>query len=94
LLPDCPISSLARNPRTLLGLEAAWARGADVVVFSTVGCDPAGVRAVYDAVAARLHRGAAIQLSYLFLQSRTMRRDCFPGSVCVEVTRNPARPRR
>jgi hypothetical protein len=79
------VCQLAGNPRLLLGLEAAWARGADVVVFSTVGCDPAGVRAAFEAVARRGDRGAAVYLSYLYSTQGRMERSCPPGAKCIEV---------
>src|SRR5262249_39686725 len=72
-----------RHP-ILLGLEAAWARGADVILFSTSGCDPLTTLKVCEAVAARLDRCAAIRLSYAFFCNGRKQRDCFPGSRCVD----------
>jgi hypothetical protein len=92
LRPEWRLDQLARNPKTLLGLEAAWARGAEGVVFTTVACDPSGVRAVCEAVSARLGRCAAIHLSHAFLQSGQIKRDCFPGGSCLELTRQSSSP--
>ena len=83
---DWPITSLAGNPRTLLGLEAAWARGADAIVFQTSGwCDPSGVRAAYAAVAGRLAYCPAIHLSCVSFQDGRPHWDCFPGAVCIQL---------
>ena len=84
--PEWRLSQLARNPSTLLGLEAAWARGAEVILFSTTGCDPSGKRAVFDSVSGHLDRTAAIYLSLPFLQGGELKRDYFPGALCLEVT--------
>jgi hypothetical protein len=92
LRPEWRIDQLAANPRAMLGLEAAWARGADVVVFSTSGLDPSGLRAVHEAVSARLDRCAALQLSYPFFMDGCERRECLPGVRCMEVTRRPGSP--
>lgn len=82
---NCPLTHLAGNPRTLLGLEAAWAGGAEAILFWTNWCDPSGVRAVYAAVASRLATCPAIHLSRLRFQDGRPTRDCFPGAVCVEL---------
>jgi hypothetical protein len=92
LRPEWHIDQLAANPRALLGLEAAWARGAEVVVFSTSGLDPSGLRSVYEAVSAKLDRCAALQFSYPFVIDGRERRECLPGVRCVEVTRRPRLP--
>jgi hypothetical protein len=86
LNPRWRLSELAMNPRTLLGLEAAWARGAEVVVFQTSGCDPAGVREVFAAVASRLQKCSAIYLSHGFWSQDQFQRDCLPGASCIEVS--------
>jgi hypothetical protein len=92
LKPEWRLSQLPATPRTLLGLEAAWAQGAEVVVFSTTGLDPTGVLAVFEAVASRLDRCAAISLSYPSVQNGQMKRDCFRGALCLEVTRQAGIP--
>jgi hypothetical protein len=61
------VEALSANPRNLLGVEAAWARRADAIVFSTAGCDFDGIRATYEAVLARLEQHAAIHLSYPYV---------------------------
>jgi hypothetical protein len=92
LRPDWRVCQLAMTPRTLLGLEAAWARGAEVVVFTTVGCDPLGRKAVYEAVSARLHHCAALHLSYSFIQNGRPGRDCFTRGSCIELRRQSDSP--
>lgn len=84
------VSHVAMNPRTLLGLEAAYARGAEVVLFSTAGCDPLGTRAAFEMVLARLHRCSAIHLSYPYTVNDEVQRACLPGARCVEVVRQAA----
>jgi hypothetical protein len=81
-----PIGHLPMNPRTLLGLEAAWARGADAIVFTTVGIDPRGYRLVFEAVSSRLPRCAAIRLSYARWTQGGWERACFPLGTCVELS--------
>jgi hypothetical protein len=80
------LSQLASNPSTLLGLEAAWAQGAEVILFSTSGCDPSGIRAVFNSVSSHLDRTAAIYLSLPFFQGGKLKRNYFPGALCLEVT--------
>jgi hypothetical protein len=82
LRPEWRISQLSGNLQLLLALEAAWAQGAEVVVFSTVGCihEP-----IHDAVAARLAECAVIKLSYEYTQNGRKQRDCFPHSLHVEL---------
>jgi hypothetical protein len=58
------VTHLGVSQRLRLGVEAAVLRGAGVLVFSTAGCDLPGVQAVYEQVAARLDRVAAIHLSF------------------------------
>lgn len=81
------VSHMAMNPRTLLGLEAAYARGAEVILFTTVGCDPLGTKAAFDTVLARLERCSAIYLSYPYTVNGAVQRACLPGACCVDVVR-------
>ncbi len=85
--PHWRLSQMARNPKTLLGLEAAWARGAQLVVFSLTGCDPRGVVEARREVSSHLGHGAAIELSFAFFQGGQLRRDCHPGAICFSVSR-------
>jgi hypothetical protein len=87
---DVYLDQLAYNPRRLLGLEAAWARGADVIVFTTVGCDPRGVQAIRAAVSERLDRCPAIRLCYEFCTDGQKRRECFAGATRIELSFAPA----
>jgi hypothetical protein len=87
--PDRRIGELAGNPRTLLGLAASWAGGAEVVVFTTAGCDPGGKRRIAGEVERRLNQCPAIHLTYpVTCQGRT-EPGCLPlpGRICREVTR-------
>jgi hypothetical protein len=88
LRPEWRLSQLAANPRTLLGLEAVWAQRADAVVFHTVGCDPSGVKRVFEAVAAHLAECPAIYLSSCFWQDDGQQRDHFPDATCLEITQS------
>ena len=82
---DWPLTHLAGNPRTLLGLEAAWAAGAEAIVYWTTCCDPSGVRAVHTAVTSRLATCPAIHLSFLRFQNDEPVRDCLPGFPCLDL---------
>jgi hypothetical protein len=81
-----PIGQLPGNARALLGLEGAWASGADAVVFTTSGLDPRGRQAVCEAVCARLDRCAAVRISHAYWTEGRRERDCYPGSSCLELT--------
>jgi hypothetical protein len=87
LKPEWRVCNLPGTPRSLLGLEAAWARGADVVVFSCVGLDPCGRQAMFDAVRTRLGSCAAIYLSYAYATQGRSERDHLPGASCLDVTK-------
>lgn len=77
------IAGIEQDARMMLVLEVAWAQGADVVVFSAVGC-PA--EPLYAEIAKHLHHCAAIELCYpVFTQGRQERR-AFPGGTCLEIT--------
>jgi hypothetical protein len=79
------VGQLPGTPRVLLGLEAAWARAAEVVLFTTAGLDPLGRRMVYQAVAARLPQCAAVHFSHEYTTQGRWERDCYEGASCVEV---------
>jgi hypothetical protein len=91
---DWPLTHLAGNPRTLLGLEAAWAGGAEVLVYWTNCCDPSGARAVHAAVASRLPTCPAIHLSFLRFQNGQPFRDCYPGVTCIDLAASSTSPLR
>lgn len=81
---------LSYNPRVLLGLEVAYGRGCDAVLFSTTGCDPMGVEAVHASVAARLPRCAAVQFCYAQIggdrySCLARRRELFSRATCLDV---------
>jgi hypothetical protein len=90
--PHSKICQLACNPRTILALEAAWARGAEVVIFTTVGCDPRGVHLIHDLVTAHLKHCGAINLNFEYVSNDQRGRVCFPSANCLSVDRvvNPA----
>jgi hypothetical protein len=91
---DWPLTHLAGNPRTLLGLEAAWAGGAEVLVYWTSYCDPSGALAIHAAAASRLATCPAIHLSILRFQNGRPVRDCFPGVTCIDLTDSSTPPLR
>lgn len=64
------LGSLGGNWRLLLALEAAYACKVDVIVYSTAGCDPMGVKAVHESVTAKLDRWAALRLSFQDIHGR------------------------
>src|SRR5262249_31445005 len=80
---ELPLDFLAGNPRTLIGVEAAFARGAEVIVFMTVGLDPLGREAVFQLVSSGLHQCAAIHLGYPLIDGE---RIC-PKGRCIELGR-------
>jgi hypothetical protein len=86
LRPDWRICQLAGDPRALLGLEAAWAGGAEAILFTTAGLDPLGRRAVFQAVRAHVGRCPAIHLSHMYTTQGRWERYCPPGAACLEVT--------
>jgi len=89
LKPEWRVCNLPATPRTLLGLEAVWARGAEAVVFSCAGLDPLGRRAVFEVIRAHLETCAAIYLSYPYGTQGWHERDHLPGATCLDAT-NPA----
>ncbi len=90
---DWLLTQLAGNPRTLLGLEAAWAAGAEAIIFRTCGIDYSGKQTAYAAVVSRLADCPAIHLSRFFFQNGQAIRDCVPGARCIDLTRLSAAPR-
>ena len=86
LKPDEQICRLAGNPRAMLGLRAAWASGAGAIIFSTVGCDYSGVKALYEAVLSHIDQCPAIHLSYAYWTQGRRERFCHPRARCLEVS--------
>ncbi len=85
---DVQLGALGANPRKLLGLETAFANGAEVVVFDTRGNDPTGRQAIFQAVAERVKQGmAAVYLSYPTVNGAGVPypRACPPSARCFEV---------
>lgn len=85
---NIPLSHLAGNPRMLLGLKAAYAREPEVVVFSTQGLDPMGVREAFRMVNNHLPQCSAIYLAWPFFCQGQELHDFFPGSIGVTVIDN------
>jgi hypothetical protein len=83
-----PLSRLAGTPRTLLGLQAAFARRPDVIVFSMNGLDPMGVRETFRIVAEHLWQCSAIYLAWPMTCQEQIVHDFFPGSAEVTVIDN------
>ncbi len=92
LRPEWRNCQLGGNPRALLALEAAWALGAETVIFSTSGCDPLGCQALYDAVLSKIHQCPAVHLSHEFWTNGRRMRDCHPKARCIELTRQSDSP--
>jgi hypothetical protein len=87
--PGVYVEMLAGNPRMLLALEAAYARGAEIIVFATRGCDPLGVEAIQEMVLSRLDCCSAIYLAYPFWDDDVLNWSPFPGVGMVEAWREP-----
>ena len=83
------ICRLAGNPKAHLGLEAAWARKADGLIFSTVGLDGLGRKSLFEAVLSRIDQCPAIHLSYEYWTQGRLERSCDPRARCIEVTQTP-----
>jgi len=75
-----PLSRCAGTERMLLGLEASFARRPGVVVFSTSGLDPLGVREVFEIVREHLPGCSAIYMAWPFFCQGQEQHDFFPGS--------------
>jgi hypothetical protein len=79
------IGQLALTPRVLLGLEAAWASQAELLLFATVGLDSSGRTAVFKAVQSHLDQGSAIHLGYAYICQGKLGRDCPEGARCIDL---------
>lgn len=86
---DNRVGRVPWTARVLLGLEAAWARGAETLIFTTVGLDPRGCATVFAAVQDRLAVCSAIHLSYPVMTNGRWERLCPPGATRVEVKSLP-----
>lgn len=90
------LSQLGGNWRLLLSIEAAWAGKTDVIVFSSSGCDPTGIRSAHLSITEKLHRCAALRLCFRDIHGRYPEEH--PEGRCLEVSdkagvsaiRNPA----
>lgn len=82
---NLPLSNYAGTPRALLGLEKAYALGAEVVIFSTSGLDPLGFQRVFRTVEEHLPECSAIYMAPPYLCQGIERHNQFPGSLCLAV---------
>ena len=87
-----PLSAYAGTPRMVLGLGAAYARKPGVIVFSTAGLDPCGVRETFQLVTDHLLECSAIYLAWPFFSQGQEHHHFFPGSVSVSVIKNERLP--
>jgi hypothetical protein len=82
---DVSIGRLSATDRELLGLEAAFASRASVVLCATSGLDPIGLERVSAAVTGRLLTCSAIWLSHPYTIDSREEYFCPAGGACVEI---------
>jgi hypothetical protein len=80
------VCRLSGGPKALLGLEAAWASGADAIVFSTAGYHR---EPLFNAVLSHIDQCPAVHLSYEYWTQGRLERSCHPQARCIEVTQRP-----
>ena len=80
-----PISRYAGTPRMILRFAAAYSRKPEVLVFSTAGLDPLGVRKAFQIVSEHLPECSAIYLAWPFLSQGQERCESFPDSLSYPV---------
>jgi hypothetical protein len=90
-----PAEVLSRNLTPLewrlMGLEVAWARGAEVVVCDVGDCEPGSVGRINRAVASRIEQCAAVRLNRpVVVEGKPEWRACWPLGRCLELERLPA----
>ena len=83
---NLPLNRYAGTPRALLGLEAAYANGPEIILFSTGGLDPRGRQKIFQTVTENLPKCAAIYLAWPYHCQGDERHDVLPGSSSVSVT--------
>jgi hypothetical protein len=79
------IVRLAGTPKTLLALEAAWAAGAEGILFTTMGLDPLGEERVKELVLQHLEDCPAVHLSTQYTCNGQVGRRCFTPGICIET---------
>jgi len=79
------IGTIPAEAKALLGLEAAWAKGADAIVLQTVGLGGLPESLIFQAIAARLPGCSAIHLCHERWSAGHLGRACFPGGRCLEL---------
>jgi hypothetical protein len=82
---QCRMSALPGNPRTLLGLEAALANDADVLVVRLGGMDPLGREAAITLLANRMGRRAVIYVGWPYWHQWQLHLDSVPGIPCLPM---------
>jgi hypothetical protein len=85
--PTDRVSNLAMTPRTTLGVLAAWATGAEAIIYSTSGLDPLGARAVQQLVRDRLQTCPALHLAHERVSCDQSDFDCPSGALVVRAER-------
>src|SRR5207247_1660545 len=63
LKASIPLNAYAGTPKTLLGLEAAYAQGPKAIVFSQIPLDPLGFSKVFETINGHLPTCAALYLA-------------------------------
>ena len=80
-----PLNHYGGTSRAALGLMAAYARMPGVLVFSTAGLDPLGIREIFQIVSDHLPGCSAIYLAWPFFCQGQQHHHVFPGSLSVSV---------
>jgi hypothetical protein len=81
------LRSLPATPRLQLALEGAWASGAGAIIFDARGLDPLGRRSIFEMVEHNLAKCSAVFLSFPYHTQGEVRRDLFPNSAVIEMSR-------
>jgi hypothetical protein len=86
------LNCCAGTPRAVLGLMAALARSPGVIVFSTAGLDPLGIRETFQIVSDHLPECSAIYLASPYYSQGQLCHNHLPGSLSVSVLIQEAMP--
>jgi hypothetical protein len=82
---DYSINALAANPRQRLGLLAALETGAEIILYTTTGCDPLGAQTQHAVLAELLGRRAAIYCTRPVQSGGKVSYPTIPGVDAVKV---------
>ena len=80
------LNRLAGTPRLLLGLEKAYAQGAEVVIFSTPGLDSIGIQKVFRTVEEHLPACSAIYIAKPFICQNEETYIQMPGASQITIS--------